>query len=474
MIFISNRLFDLIRGKDSLTKFLKEKDIEHYLFTCDLVEYNFQDVYKTFDVSFFSKNSDLISNKFADFQYLNDYESVDKFTENLIVILIKKFKLKISFRKNAKASNQIIISDTVDFDPDILHNTDSIIKIAIIKDNFEGWKDSNLNKFDYIFTFKEKISEFKGNNNCFVIKGETIYGQIKNILNELYKRKIQKFYYFIKDTGFNNVFPKKVYYFKILNSEYFDMGWYKEKYELTDNTDPVIHYLLIGSNKGYDPGPDFSSFEYSECNKDIGDMDPLIHYELYGRKENRILRISEIEERNYSLILNSPYFDKKWYEDAYDIHDEDSVSHYLNVGFAEGYNPGPDFSTFEYFICNADIKKKGWNPLLHYELYGRKEKRELSFSDERHGEDYDFILNSPYFDKDWYESTYDLTANEDSVIHYLNVGYALGYNPGPDFSTNDYYECNVDVKEYGMNPLIHYERFGREEGRKLKYENLPE
>ena len=64
-----------------------------------------------------------------------------------------------------------------------------------------------------------------------------------------------------------------------------------------------------------------------------------------------------------------------------------------------------------------------------------------------------------------------LMVNEDidPVEHYLKIGFALGYNPGPDFSTKDYYNANNDVEEYGMNPLLHYEMYGRREQRKLSF-----
>ena len=76
------------------------------------------------------------------------------------------------------------------------------------------------------------------------------------------------------------VFPKRKYYFKILNSEYFDEDWYRQTYDLKDNTDSVTHFLLIGHDKGNDPGPNFSTHEYYECNKDVEliGMNPLVHY----------------------------------------------------------------------------------------------------------------------------------------------------------------------------------------------------
>ena len=107
------------------------------------------------------------------------------------------------------------------------------------------------------------------------------------------------------------------------------------------------------------------------------------------------------------------------------------------------------------------------NPLLHYELHGREEERYLQIS-ELNKMNYSIIFKSSFFDEEWYKSTYDLDDDVDYVEHYLKEGYKIGYDPGPDFSTNDYYDANPDVKEYGMNALVHYELYGRDEGRDMK------
>lgn len=430
------------------------------------MEYDFKTIFRSFDVSYFSNDKNL-SNNFVDLEELNDYESVDKLTDKLITILIKRFKLRISFRKSGNFSRHIFICDDYNFDPDILKYDDSI-KIAIVKDNLDKW--SNLSNYDYIFTLKEHVKELNEYEHVYKIENQSTFGQIKFILNNLHKRKLNKFHYFIKEVDFERVFPKTNDYFRVLNSKYFDDQWYRDTYGLKDNTDSVIHYLLIGYEKGYDPSPNFSAEEYYECNFDVKmkRLNPLLHYERHGKKENRFVTIEEKNKGSYDLILNSPYFDKEWYERTYEIDsDIDSVDHYLNVGYIKRFNPGPDFNTQEYYECNGDVKEHLINPLAHYELLGRKEKRNIYFSDERHQDDYDLILNSPYFDKEWYESTYDLGDFDDSVYHYLNIGFAKEYNPGPDFSTNEYYECNKDVKRFGMNPLLHYERYGRNEKRKL-------
>ena len=143
-----------------------------------------------------------------------------------------------------------------------------------------------------------------------------------------------------------------------------------------------------------------------------------------------IIKFSDEEiQANYELISNSPLFDKDWYESSYnDVGDEiDPVFHYLNIGYAKGYDPGPDFSTFEYYECNKDVRKYGMNALIHYEKYGRKENRFIWISD-KNLRDYELILNSSLFDKDWYERTYDIGEDIDSINHYLLTGYAKGYN----------------------------------------------
>ena len=432
------------------------------------MEYNFKDIYKSFNLSYFSKNKDLLDN-FADDTLLKNYESIDFVDKDEMVILIKRFKLMISFCGTSNFSNEFIISDDFDFDPTLLNFSDSLLKVAVVKNNVDKWISSkNLYNYDYIFAIEDYVNELNEYELVLKINAATIYDEIKFILNELYRKRYEKFNSFIKNTGFD-IFPNQKDYFKVLNSEYFDDQWYRDTYNISDNTDCVIHFLLVGSDKGYNPGPDFSTLEYYETNKDVkkARMNALIHYEKYGRKENRLMRISDKNLRDYEVILNSPLFDKDWYERTYDIGEDDSVNHYLLTGYAKGYNPGPDFSTYEYYECNKDVKEDNENPLVHYELFGRKEKRKTHFSDEQHRIEYNIILNSQYFDEEWYESNYDLGRNVDPVSHYLNIGYAKGYNPGPDFSTYEYYECNKDVEEYGMNPLLHYERSGRKEQRKI-------
>jgi glycosyltransferase involved in cell wall biosynthesis len=83
--------------------------------------------------------------------------------------------------------------------------------------------------------------------------------------------------------------------------------------------------------------------------------------------------------------------------------------------------------------------------------------------------DVSVIHESPLFDPVWYRASYpELSGGDrDLAEHYLLHGAKLLRNPGPDFSTRFYVQKYPDVQKTGINPLLHYEKFGRAEGRDI-------
>lgn len=67
---------------------------------------------------------------------------------------------------------------------------------------------------------------------------------------------------------------------------------------------------------------------------------------------------------------------------------------------------------------------------------------------------YLLVNNSKYFNRLWYKRKYKVIG--DSVRHYCNIGYKLGYNPSPKFSHIKYELIYDDVRYYKVNPLVHY------------------
>lgn len=74
------------------------------------------------------------------------------------------------------------------------------------------------------------------------------------------------------------------------------------------------------------------------------------------------------------------------------------------------------------------------------------------------------------FDKAWYLSSYPdvASAGVDPVVHYLKYGASEGRDPSPAFDTLWYLETNPDVAQAGLNPLYHFARSGKREGRTPK------
>jgi mannosyltransferase OCH1-like enzyme len=91
----------------------------------------------------------------------------------------------------------------------------------------------------------------------------------------------------------------------------------------------------------------------------------------------------------------------------------------------------------------------------------------VSRSRRQKNSDIGLIVHSRLFDRDWYLDRYPdvRQAGVDPVLHYLNYGASEGRDPDPLFDSNWYLSQYADVAESGMNPLIHYLRYGKYEGR---------
>lgn len=77
------------------------------------------------------------------------------------------------------------------------------------------------------------------------------------------------------------------------------------------------------------------------------------------------------------------------------------------------------------------------------------------------------IKHSTLFDEKYYTAHYGNELGElDAYNHYLYIGWWKGYNPSCLFSTSAYINRYFDIKLSKINPLIHYELYGRAEHRK--------
>ena len=77
---------------------------------------------------------------------------------------------------------------------------------------------------------------------------------------------------------------------------------------------------------------------------------------------------------------------------------------------------------------------------------------------------YSEIKNSGFFDESFYRKTYsEYLKNEDPLTHYLTEGYKLGFLPSLNFDSDAYLDTYPQVRNAGINPLLHYIAHGQYE-----------
>lgn len=258
--------------------------------------------------------------------------------------------------------------------------------------------------------------------------------------------------------------------------------------------DPLAHYLADGWKEGRDPHPDFNTSFYLSVHDTKGTC-PLLHWVLEGR--DRGLATKPSESKATTADYSSAQLEKlraEFSAEYYVRHNPDVAeagadpfAHYLACGWAEGRNPNSDFSTLYYLDANTDIAEAGINPFAHYILHGRKEGR-LGLPMDSYSVGQNSALLDPAeinwlacpaedvrdiakrFDDAFYLDAYREVAalGVDPKVHYLMLGWRLGYDPRPDFSTVYYCDRNIDIKQDGGNPFLHYCRYGYKEHRETQ------
>lgn len=179
-----------------------------------------------------------------------------------------------------------------------------------------------------------------------------------------------------------------------------------------------------------------------------------------------------------------------------------AFEHYVNIGWREGRDPNPWFSTDAYLNHYPDVAGAGLVPLVHFLQTGAAEGRTAAAS--IHARSYylrgidslpgaeaseaaavhpeppmaDEAIAAQWrstqheFNWEFYRAINGDVANAgmDLLFHYLREGWKEGRDPTPLFSTRDYLEANPDVAEAGVNPFYHYIVAGRLEGRPLRFD----
>ena len=169
------------------------------------------------------------------------------------------------------------------------------------------------------------------------------------------------------------------------------------------------------------------------------------------------------------IIKELNLFDADFYTANYpDIEDYDPLTHYIFQGWKEGKNPSAVFDNDFYLTKYPSVKRAGFNPLIHYAVRGINENRMINPYDQIRSM-VRLLEKSDLFDKEYYNANYNNYLYDLKPIqHYLIKGWKEGNNPSKKFDTKFYLMKYPDVRESGMNPLVHYLNHGIYEKRIIK------
>ncbi|WP_150295297.1 glycosyltransferase [Sphingobium estronivorans] len=181
------------------------------------------------------------------------------------------------------------------------------------------------------------------------------------------------------------------------------------------------------------------------------------------------------------IVKNSELFDDEWYNEKYPdayFSNMDAAEHYFRVGWKLGRDPSPNFNTKEFIAQNKSLFQQGVCPVVAFESSkGGSVKAAAKGGGKRGGSsgspgkrsEITVVEQSPLFDAQWYREQYPEAgeSDRDAAWHYLTHGAKHLLNPGPRFSTRFYLHKYPDIAKAGINPLVHYEKFGRVEGRPI-------
>lgn len=80
------------------------------------------------------------------------------------------------------------------------------------------------------------------------------------------------------------------------------------------------------------------------------------------------------------------------------------------------------------------------------------------------------VLSAGLFDAAWYVRRYPIVAlrGQDPLREWLQEGWRLGRDPHPRFNNTEYLRDHPDVIASGLNPIAHYLRIGRPQGRLVR------
>lgn len=137
----------------------------------------------------------------------------------------------------------------------------------------------------------------------------------------------------------------------------------------------------------------------------------------------------------------------------------DAAIHYLEIGETKGFSPSGRFDPEYYLLVNPDLVGSG-SPLRHYLRHGKQEGRSSSLASHLIAEDLDEIAVEEGF-----IPAPDVDRDSPDYLNALAVCLRVIDKDLRYFSRKFYFARYPDIASQPLDPVVHYLKYGRHEGR---------
>ena len=130
-----------------------------------------------------------------------------------------------------------------------------------------------------------------------------------------------------------------------------ESGLFDEKYYLftypdvrSKDIDPIMHYLLYGTDEGRNPNAEFNTLYYIKNNTDVAtsDINPLYHFIKFGQHENRPIKA---KKSNNNLVQKNIKNIK--IDEVSNATTDKNTDSYFDELFSKNNIPSPEYVKFE-------------------------------------------------------------------------------------------------------------------------------
>ncbi len=264
---------------------------------------------------------------------------------------------------------------------------------------------------------------------------------------------------------------------EIYHSSLFQTRYYSSVSKIDAPRDVLVdHYLSEGAEKGLDPSPDFSTEFYRKYYEKLPDSikhleihpatPALLHYIRLGRNygfyPNPQVASLEIEEIRASGRFRVDYYLGQLGRKPVI---KDLVADYAFYGHVEGVNPSADFDVRFVQALYRPVCQAQFHEPLAFTLRSHSSIWVFTSPAALQAEA-DAVRASSEFDAEVYAKNAGIEmADVDPAEHFVTFGLKNAIPASRTFDTEFYLTTYPDLAKVRINPLLHFDKHGRGEGR---------